>query len=135
MISTPTSLTESSTKPTIAIIGAGASGLMAADYLSGLGDEINIEIYDRLPSAGRKILWAGKTGLNVSHSEAMTEFVTRYDTDWMGSYLHQYDNAWLIRWLEELGVPTYVGSSGRIFPVHMKASAFMRAWLVRLMGR
>lgn len=127
--------TASPDKPTIAIIGAGASGLMVADYLSGMGDKINIEIYERLPSAGRKILWAGKTGLNVSHSEPMSQFVTRYDTNWLVPYLQQYNNQWLINWLDELGVPTYVGSSGRIFPVQMKASGFMRAWLMRLMSR
>lgn len=126
-------LTQTKTdKPTIAIIGAGASGLMAADYLSAFTDRVNIEIYEKLPSAGRKILWAGKTGLNVSHSEPMADFVKRYDTDWLSPFLQQYNNEWLVHWLEELGVPTYVGSSGRIFPVDMKASKFVRAWLSRL---
>lgn len=121
--------------PTVAVIGAGASGLMVADYLSSLSSDIRIEIYDRLPSAGRKILWAGKTGLNVSHSEPMEDFVQRYDSDWLTPYLYQFDNAWLVRWLDTLGVQTYVGSSGRIFPVEMKASKFVRAWLRRLTDR
>ncbi|MDO4449909.1 MAG: TIGR03862 family flavoprotein [Moraxella sp.] len=121
--------------PTVAVIGAGASGLMVADYLSSLSSDIRIEIYDRLPSAGRKILWAGKTGLNVSHSEPMKDFVGRYDSDWLAPYLYQFDNAWLVRWLDTLGVQTYVGSSGRIFPVEMKASKFVRAWLRRLTDR
>lgn len=115
----------------VAIIGAGAAGLMAADVLCGLN--VRVSVYEQMPSAGRKILWAGKTGLNVSHSEPMADFITRYTpSDWLASFVGRYDNAWLVKWLETLGVMTYVGSSGRIFPVQMKASGFLRAWLQRL---
>lgn len=123
-----------SQKPTVAIIGAGASGLMVADYLSAF-DGVHIEIYDKLPNSARKILWAGKTGLNISHSEPMSDFVARYDSDWLTPYLYEFDNRWLVEWFGGLGVETYVGSSGRIFPVQMKASTFVRAWLVRLQNR
>lgn len=115
----------------VAIIGAGAAGLMAADVLCGLN--VRVSVYEQMPSAGRKILWAGKTGLNVSHSEPMADFITRYTpSDWLAPFVGRYDNAWLVKWLETLGVMTYVGSSGRIFPVQMKASGFLRAWLQRL---
>lgn len=115
----------------VAIIGAGAAGLMAAEVLCGLN--VRVSVYEQMPSAGRKILWAGKTGLNVSHSEPMADFITRYTpSDWLASFVGRYDNAWLVKWLETLGVMTYVGSSGRIFPVQMKASGFLRAWLQRL---
>lgn len=117
--------------PKVAIIGAGASGLMVADVLSDY--PIDVQIYEQMPSVGRKILWAGKTGLNVSHAEPMPKFITRYTPDdWLSPMLEQYDNAWVVAWLRELGVETYVGSSGRIFPVEMKASKFLRAWLARL---
>lgn len=118
-------------KPTVAIIGAGASGLMVADVLADY--PIDVQIYEQMPSVGRKILWAGKTGLNVSHAEPMSKFMTRYTPDdWLSPFLQQYDNAWVVAWLKALGVETYVGSSGRIFPVEMKASKFLRAWLARL---
>lgn len=120
--------------PRIAIVGAGAAGLMAADNLS-LHDCV-IDVYEQMPTAGRKILWAGKTGLNITHSEPMQDFVTRYTPkDWLSPYLAKYDNAWLMDWLSELGVTTFVGSSGRVFPVEMKASKFLRAWLTRLTDR
>lgn len=121
-------------RPTVAIIGAGASGLMAADYLSAY--DVDVQIYEQMPSAGRKILWAGKTGLNITHSEPMAEFVGRYTPDdWLDRFLYRYDNDWLVNWLGGLGVATFVGSSGRIFPVVMKASPFLRAWLGRLDSR
>lgn len=118
-------------KPTIAIIGAGASGLMVADLLSDYG--VQIEVYEQMPSAGRKILWAGKTGLNITHSEPMEQFVRRYlPDDWLTDYLYQYSNEWLREWFDKLGIETFVGSSGRVFPVAMKGSPFLRAWLNRL---
>ena len=121
-------------KPTIAIIGAGAGGLMAADYLADCG--VSVEVYEQMPSAGRKMLWAGKTGLNITHSEPMTDFVSRYlPNGWLDKYLYQYDNRWLTTWFDELGIKTYVGSSGRVFPVAMKGSPFLRAWLKRLQDK
>ena len=119
-------------KPVVAIIGAGTSGLMVADYLSDY--EVDVCVYEQMPSAGRKILWAGKTGLNITHSEPMVDFVGRYvPDDWLDAFLYRYDNAWLVAWLSALGVQTYTGSSGRVFPVEMKASPFLRAWLKRLL--
>ena len=119
------------TQKTVAIIGAGAGGLMAADFLAKYN--VNVEVYEQMPSAGRKILWAGKTGLNITHSEPMTEFVRRYTSkDWLTPFLYKYSNQWLIRWFDKLGIQTYIGSSGRVFPVEMKASKFLRAWLLRL---
>lgn len=120
-------------RPVVAIIGAGASGLMVADYLSNY--EVDVCVYEQMPSAGRKILWAGKTGLNITHSEPMADFVGRYvPDDWLDTFLCRYDNAWLVAWLSALGVKTYTGSSGRVFPVEMKASPFLRAWLKRLLA-
>ena len=120
------------TQKTVAIIGAGAGGLMAADFLAEYN--VNVEVYEQMPSAGRKILWAGKTGLNITHSEPITEFVRRYTPkDWLTPFLYKYSNQWLIRWFDKLGIQTYVGSSGRVFPVEMKASKFLRAWLLRLL--
>lgn len=121
-------------KPKIAVIGAGASGLMVAEHLSAY--DVDICVYEQMPSAGRKILWAGKTGLNISHAEPMTAFVGRYTPpDWLTPFLQVCDNAWVVDWLAGLGIDTYVGSSGRIFPVQMKASVFLRAWLRRLTAR
>lgn len=122
-------------KPKIAIIGAGASGLMVADHLCAY--DVDISIYEKMPSAGRKILWAGKTGLNVSHNEPLEIFITRYGSwhdNWIGQYVQQFNPNWLVKWLSDLGVETYVGSSGRIFPIEMKASKFLRAWLNRLLA-
>lgn len=118
---------------TVAIIGAGASGLMVGDVLSHYN--VRVEVYEQLPSAGRKILWAGKTGLNITHAEPMEVFITRYTpSDWLAPVLWRYDNRWLRRWFDELGVATFVGSSGRVFPNGMKASKFLRLWLARLMA-
>ncbi|MDO5651132.1 MAG: TIGR03862 family flavoprotein [Moraxella sp.] len=120
--------------PTVAIIGAGAAGLMAADVLADYA--VNVQVYEKMPTAGRKILWAGKTGLNITHSEPMAQFVSRYyPNDWLADYLHTYSNEWLVAWLGELGIETYVGSSGRVFPSEMKGANFLRNWLVRLIGK
>lgn len=118
----------------IAIIGAGASGLMCADYLAGLQlPNVSIQIFEQMPSAGRKLLWAGKTGLNISHAEPIDRFVGRYmPADWLSPYIRQYDAIWLQDWAKDLGIETFVGSTGRIFPTTMKASPLLRAWLTRL---
>ncbi|MDO4897266.1 MAG: TIGR03862 family flavoprotein [Moraxella sp.] len=122
------------TRRSVAIIGAGASGLMVAEHLSEY--DVDIFVYEQMPSVGRKILWAGKTGLNVSHAEPMDKFVSRYTpSDWLTPFLQRCDNAWVVSWLHGLGIETYVGSSGRIFPVQMKASQFLRAWLHRLTSK
>lgn len=115
---------------TIAIIGAGASGLMCADYLCQF--DVNIHVYEQLPTAGRKILWAGKTGLNISHNEPLDDFINRYSHSWLGDFVKLYDATWLQNWAKNLGIDTFVGSSGRIFPTMMKASPLLRAWLKAL---
>lgn len=119
------------TRPTVAIIGAGASGLMVADYLSQFA--VNIEVYERMPTAGRKILMAGKTGLNISHAEPMADFIQRYQpSDWLAPFIEQYGVNEIRQFMHDLGIQSYIGSSGRIFPVEMKASPLLRAWLAKL---
>ena len=115
----------------IAIVGAGPAGLMAAEVLSQYGHQIHV--FEQKPSAARKFLMAGKTGLNISHAEPFAQFVQRYDaTDWLQPWLQQCDAAWIQDWMQALGIDSYVGSSGRIFPKEMKAAPLLRAWLTRL---
>ena len=119
------------TKASVAIIGAGAAGLMAAEVLSAY--DIDIQVFDQKPTAARKILMAGKTGLNISHNEPMADFVTRYTpSDWLMPYVQAFGADDIRAWMTSLGIASYVGSTGRIFPVEMKASKLVRAWLNRL---
>jgi uncharacterized flavoprotein (TIGR03862 family) len=114
------------------VLGAGPAGLMAAEILSANG--IAVTVFDRMASAGRKFLMAGRGGLNLTHSEDFAAFVARYGeaADALRPVLEAFPPAALIRWAEELGQPTFVGSSGRVFPKTMKASPLLRAWLARL---
>ena len=115
----------------VAIIGAGPSGLMAAEVLAQAG--YRVQVYEQKPTAARKFLMAGKTGLNISHNEDFDAFVQRYDQpDWLKPMLQHCDAAWIQQWMQDLGIESYVGSSGRIFPVAMKAAPLLRAWLLRL---
>lgn len=115
----------------VAIVGAGPAGLMAAEVLSQSG--YAVEVFEQMPSAARKFLMAGKTGLNISHAEALPEFIQRYDhADWLKPWLEQWDATWIRQWMGDLGIESYVGTSGRIFPVEMKAAPLLRAWLKRL---
>lgn len=117
----------------IAIIGAGPAGLMAAEVLSQY--DYDIEVFEQKPSAARKFLMAGKTGLNISHAEPMDTFIHRYDhAEWLRPWISQCDAQWIQDWMHDLGIESYVGSSGRIFPVEMKAAPLLRAWLKRLMA-
>ena len=117
----------------IAIIGAGPAGLMAAEVLSQY--DYDIEVYEQKPSAARKFLMAGKTGLNISHAEPVDVFIQRYDrTDWLSPWVKQWDAQWIQNWMQGLGIDSYVGSSGRVFPVEMKAAPLLRAWLKRLLA-
>src|SRR5512135_3749313 len=120
------------TKPTAAVIGAGPAGLMAAEILSAAG--VAVTLYDRMPSAGRKLLMAGRGGLNLTHSEPFETFVTRYGdaAAKLRPMLEAFPPSALVAWAEGLGQPTFVGSSGRVFPKAMKASPLLRAWLARL---
>jgi uncharacterized flavoprotein (TIGR03862 family) len=116
----------------VAIIGAGPAGLMAAERLSALG--WRVDVYDQMPSVGRKFLLAGRGGLNLTHSEPFENFVTRYAAaaDWARPMLEAFPPDALMAWARRLGQEVFVGSSGRVFPVAMKASPLLRAWLARL---
>ncbi|MBC9229833.1 TIGR03862 family flavoprotein [bacterium SPL81] len=115
----------------VAIIGAGPAGLMAAEVLSQY--DYQIEIFEQKPSAARKFLMAGKTGLNISHAEPIDTFIQRYDhAEWLNPWVRQWDAQWIQSWMQGLGIESYVGSSGRVFPIEMKAAPLLRAWLKRL---
>ncbi|TCB74971.1 TIGR03862 family flavoprotein [Acinetobacter sp. ANC 4177] len=115
----------------IAIIGAGPAGLMAAEVLSQY--DYDVHVYEQKPTAARKFLMAGKTGLNISHAEPAAQFIQRYDQeDWLAPWVKQWDAAWIQNWMKGLGIDSYIGSSGRIFPIEMKAAPLLRAWLKRL---
>ncbi|MBU6140142.1 MAG: TIGR03862 family flavoprotein [Proteobacteria bacterium] len=118
----------------ITIIGGGPSGLMAAEIIATAGHQVTI--YDAMPTFGRKFLLAGRGGLNLTHSEPLEKFTTRYfeSSNWLAPYIKNYDAGELRKWCEGLGQETFVGSSGRVFPRSMKASPLLRAWLKRLDG-
>jgi len=120
---------------TAAVIGGGPAGLMAAEVLSARG--VAVTVYERMPSVARKLLIAGRGGLNLTHSEPFEAFVARYGAgaDWLRPMLAAFPPAALVAWAEDLGQPTFVGSSGRVFPKAMKASPLLRAWLGRLAGQ
>lgn len=116
----------------VAIVGAGPAGLMAADVLSQYKN-YEIHVFEQKPSAARKFLMAGKTGLNISHAETFEQFIQRYDqVEWLRPWIEKWDAAWIQKWMQSLGIESYVGSSGRIFPVEMKAAPLLRAWLNHL---
>ena len=118
----------------VAVIGGGPAGLMAAEVLAGAGCAVTV--YDRMPSVGRKLLMAGRGGLNLTHSEPMQPFLARYGaaTGWLAPMIDAFPPDTLIAWAQGLGQATFVGSSGRIFPKALKASPLLRAWLARLQG-
>ncbi len=121
-------------KKRIAIIGAGPAGLMAAEVLSQYNYDVHV--YEQKPSAARKFLMAGKTGLNISHAEPIEQFIQRYDqVEWLAPWIKQYDANWIQQWMSGLGIESYRGSSGRIFPLEMKAAPLLRAWLKRLLNQ
>ena len=115
----------------IAIIGAGPAGLMAAEVLSQY--DVQVDVFEQKPSAARKFLMAGKTGLNISHAEPVEQFIGRYDqAEWLAPWIREWDANWIQAWMKGLGIESYVGTSGRIFPIEMKAAPLLRAWLKRL---
>ena len=120
------------TRPPVAVIGAGPAGLMAADRLSAAG--LAVTVYERMPQPGRKLLMAGRGGLNLTHSEPFERFLERYGeaSPWLQPILEAFPPKDLVAWAKGLGQPTFVGSSGRVFPKTLKASPLLRAWLVRL---
>ncbi len=120
--------------PQVAVIGAGPAGLMAAEALAQGGARVTI--YERMPSAGRKFLLAGRGGLNLTHSEELSRFLTRYGaaTPHLRAAIEAFPPAAVRAWSEGLGQETFVGSSGRVFPKAFKTSPLLRAWLRRLDG-
>ena len=120
--------------PSVAVIGAGPAGLFAAEQLAAAGCAVTV--YDRMPSVGRKFLMAGRGGLNLTHSQPFEAFIGRYgEAAWrLRPILEAFPPAALVAWAESLGQPTFVGSSGRVFPKALKASPLLRAWLARLAG-
>jgi uncharacterized flavoprotein (TIGR03862 family) len=121
-----------SSKIKTAVIGAGPAGLMAAEVLAQGG--ASVTVYDAMASVGRKFLLAGRGGLNLTHSEPLPEFLARYGSAilQLAPAIEAFPPQALRRWSEALGQPTFVGSSGRVFPEAFKASPLLRAWLRRL---
>jgi uncharacterized flavoprotein (TIGR03862 family) len=119
-------------RPAVAVIGAGPAGLMAAEALVNAG--FAPEIYDSMPSVGRKFLLAGRGGLNITHSEPQPRFVARYAeaAPWVGPLVEAFGPDAIRAWAAGLGVETFVGTSGRVFPAEFKAAPLLRAWVARL---
>ena len=128
----PTATAPSNDSSRITIVGAGPAGLMAAEVLSQAGR--HVDVYDAMPSVGRKFLLAGKGGLNLTHSEPIEPFTARYGKRCaeVAPLLDAFGPQALRDWAQGLGVATFVGSSGRVFPLDLKAAPLLRAWLHRL---
>ena len=118
--------------PQVAIIGGGPAGLMAAEVLAQAG--VKVELFDAMPSVGRKFLLAGVGGMNITHAEPHAAFLSRYGArrPELAALLNEFGPAQLRAWIHGLGIETFVGSSGRVFPTDMKAAPLLRAWLKRL---
>jgi len=117
----------------VAVIGGGPAGLMAAEMLAQAGN-VEVTVFDAMPSLGRKFLMAGKGGMNITHSEALADFKGRYGAraGQIAPLLDIFGPAQLRAWIHDLGIETFVGTSGRVFPTEMKAAPLLRAWLHRL---
>jgi uncharacterized flavoprotein (TIGR03862 family) len=120
----------------VAIVGGGPAGLFAAQQLAQSGFQVTV--YDRMPSVGRKLLLAGRGGLNLTHSEPSERFLTRYGTDGASPVepildaVNTFDSVALRKWADDLGAETFVGTSGRVFPKSLRATPLLRSWLQKL---
>jgi len=117
---------------TAAVVGGGPAGLMAAEVLATAG--VAVTVYDQMPSVGRKLLMAGRGGLNLTHNEKLPVLLSRYGAarPWLDPIISAFPPEALVAWCNGFGQATFIGSSGRIFPTSMKASPLLRAWLGRL---
>ena len=120
------------TQSFVAIIGGGPAGLMAAEVIAQAG--FRVELYDAMPSVGRKFLLAGVCGMNITHAEAPQQFITRYSNPqpYLANIIEQFNAQHVRDWVHGLGVETFVGTSKRVFPTDMKAAPLLRVWLHRL---
>ncbi|MEZ5461696.1 TIGR03862 family flavoprotein [Dokdonella sp.] len=119
----------------LVVIGGGPAGLMAAECAANAG--VSVDLYERMGSVGRKFLIAGKGGLNLTHSDALPTFASRFGlrAEEIGDWLQRFDNEALREWAGNLGIRTFVGSSGRVFPEDLKAAPLLRGWVRRLRAR
>jgi len=122
----------SSAGPRVVIVGGGPAGLAAAE--AAAASEIEVHVFDAMPSCGRKLLIAGKGGLNLTHSEGLAAFSNRYGarSGQLRPALRAFGPASIRAWAQALGIDTFIGSSGRVFPAEMKAAPLLRRWLTRL---
>ncbi len=120
----------------VAIVGGGPAGLMAAERLAAV-DGLEVAVFDAMPTPGRKFLMAGKGGMNITHAEPLPAFVARYGAraTTLAPLLDAFGPQAVRDWIHGLGIATFVGSSGRVFPAEMKAAPLLRAWLHRLRGQ
>lgn len=120
-------------QPSVAIVGGGPAGLMAAEVISR-ASTAHVDLFDAMPSVGRKFLMAGKGGMNITHSEPEAAFLSRYGVRQkvLAPLLAAFGPEALREWMRGLGIESFIGSSGRVFPTEMKAAPLLRAWLHRL---
>lgn len=118
--------------PLVAVVGGGPAGLMAAEVLARAG--VHVTVFEKMPTVGRKLQVAGRGGLNLTHSEPLEAFLDRYGEarPRLASAIEAFPPDALRAWAEDLGEPTFVGTSGRVFPVGFRATSLLRRWLARL---